>query len=104
MFTGDGSISFQNLSTGDCGYLHSTGSYVLVKSDGSVIVDTPKANVSVSGMNIQASASQDVVVEAKGQASIKSCGKMDISGTAITFSGGKTKSFFVDLVAISYMG
>lgn len=29
--TGDGSISFQNLSTGDCGYLQSTGSYVLVK-------------------------------------------------------------------------
>jgi hypothetical protein len=83
--TGDGSISFQNVSTGDCGYLHSTGSYVLVKSDGSIVADAPRANVSVSGMNIQASASQDVVVEAKGQASIKSCGKLDTSGTAIAF-------------------
>jgi hypothetical protein len=53
-----------------------------------VIVDAPKADVSVLGMNIYASASQDIVVEAKGQASIKSCGKLDISGTAITFSGG----------------
>lgn len=39
-------------------------------------------------MNIQASASQDIVVEAKGQVSIKSYGKMDISGSTITFSGG----------------
>lgn len=68
--TGDGSISFQNLSTGDCGYLHSMGSYVLMKSGGSVIMDAPTANMKVSGMNIQANVRQDVVVEAKGQVSL----------------------------------
>lgn len=30
---GDGSILFQNVSTGDCGYLHATGSYLLINKD-----------------------------------------------------------------------
>lgn len=29
----DGSISFHNVATGDCGYLHATGSYLLINKD-----------------------------------------------------------------------